>query len=111
MSRTIHTFDSTREAYDACQCDPAIADGDTLSIPSDRANNDYLGKIVGGKFHGHYISNEMTAAVAAACANPVEQAIEYGRMTGACSCCNRELTNPESIERGIGPVCAKKYGW
>ena len=23
-----------------------------------------------------------------------------------CRCCNRKLTNPESIETGIGPVCA-----
>ena len=25
-----------------------------------------------------------------------------------CICCNRPLTNPESVERGIGPECLKK---
>jgi hypothetical protein len=29
---------------------------------------------------------------------------------GACRVCNRPLTNPESIETGIGPVCRKRVG-
>ena len=32
---TTHTFESTGDAYDACQCDDAIKDGDTLLIPSE----------------------------------------------------------------------------
>lgn len=28
---------------------------------------------------------------------------------GVCACCGRTLTVPESIERGIGPECAKRY--
>ena len=36
-----------------------------------------------------------------------KRAIEsYGRETGECGVCGRTLTNPESIRRGIGPVCA-----
>lgn len=27
-----------------------------------------------------------------------------------CKRCGRRLTNPKSIERGYGPVCAKKLG-
>lgn len=30
--------------------------------------------------------------------------------TGACCACGRQLTDPESIERGIGPICLKKDG-
>lgn len=30
---------------------------------------------------------------------------------GSFTLCGRYLTNPESIERGIGPVCAEKSGW
>ncbi|MEU9576281.1 hypothetical protein [Streptomyces chilikensis] len=33
---TVHTFDDTREAYDAVQCDGDIRDGDVLVIPSER---------------------------------------------------------------------------
>jgi hypothetical protein len=39
----------------------------------------------------------------------LEQAQAYGIKTHHCACCGRELTNPESQERGIGPVCAAKY--
>jgi len=34
---------------------------------------------------------------------------EY-QFEGHCRRCNRELTNPNSIESGIGPVCAKIIG-
>jgi hypothetical protein len=34
----------------------------------------------------------------------------HGQKTGNCSCCNRELTDPQSIARGIGPVCAYRWG-
>ena len=33
--------------------------------------------------------------------------INYGLETGECSICGRELTDPDSIRRGIGPICVK----
>lgn len=36
----------------------------------------------------------------------LEKAKEYGRQTGNCLICGRELTNPNSIANGIGPICA-----
>lgn len=39
----------------------------------------------------------------------VEQAQEYGVATGVCCMCGIELTNPESIALGIGPVCRTKF--
>lgn len=33
---------------------------------------------------------------------------EAGQYLGYCMLCNAELTDPDSIARGIGPVCAKK---
>lgn len=38
----------------------------------------------------------------------VERAREYGRLYGRCMLCGRKLTDPSSIEAGIGPVCASK---
>lgn len=35
----------------------------------------------------------------------------YGKAIGRCGHCGRNLTDNESIERGIGPVCAGKMGW
>jgi hypothetical protein len=31
------------------------------------------------------------------------------RHAGKCGCCGRTLTTPESIERGIGPECWKRF--
>lgn len=42
--------------------------------------------------------------------DPLSAAIEYGSITGNCSCCGRELTVPASIKAGIGPRCRVKYG-
>lgn len=39
----------------------------------------------------------------------LEDAKKFGRETGTCCSCGRELTNPESIEAGIGPICAQKF--
>lgn len=37
------------------------------------------------------------------------EAAAYGHETGACMCCGRTLTNPESIALGIGPICRDKW--
>lgn len=37
----------------------------------------------------------------------VEEAAALGHRYGICVCCGAELTDPQSIERGIGPVCLK----
>ena len=33
----------------------------------------------------------------------------HGKLSGRCCSCGRDLTDPESIERGIGPICAGKF--
>lgn len=42
---------------------------------------------------------------------PREASMRYGREIGHCGICGRTLTDNESIARGIGPVCAQKFGW
>ena len=39
----------------------------------------------------------------------LEQAAEAGVKTGRCVVCARLLTDPESVEAGIGPVCAARF--
>lgn len=53
---------------------------------------------------------DMRAAIEATMADPLAAAVAYGKRTGTCSCCGRTLENGESIDRGIGPVCAEKFG-
>lgn len=53
----------------------------------------------------------MDAKIAEVADNPMEAAVAYGRLTGNCSCCGRALTDPESVRRAIGPICAKRFGF
>lgn len=39
----------------------------------------------------------------------LEQAASFGKIYGICGNCGRPLTNEESIEAGIGPVCAGRF--
>lgn len=39
----------------------------------------------------------------------VEQAGPYGLAMSACAHCGRDLTDEDSIARGLGPICAGKY--
>lgn len=42
----------------------------------------------------------------------IQQAAErFGREIGRCAICGRTLTDPHSIEIGIGPVCREYTGW
>ena len=38
----------------------------------------------------------------------IEEAAAFGHLHGICFVCCRALTDPESVARGIGPVCAKR---
>lgn len=40
---------------------------------------------------------------------PLAEVGSLGIATGTCLCCGRRLDDPESVDRGIGPVCAGKY--
>jgi hypothetical protein len=74
--------------------------------------NGYLGKVTAGRFSCQPACTPQDKAdIAAAAADPYAAAIAYGRETSNCSCCGLTLTDPASIERGIGPVCATKWGW
>ena len=44
-------------------------------------------------------------------ANPQAAMLAYGREIGRCGHCNRALTDEESRQQGIGPICARKLGW
>lgn len=58
------------------------------------------------------MTSEDTDAIMKVLNQDLEEAmVQYGRLTGNCSCCGLTLTNPDSIERGIGPICASKYGF
>jgi hypothetical protein len=68
----------------------------------------YFGKIGPDmRYKGNSLAIEPLAAIAL---DPTAAAIRYGNRTGRCACCGRELTKDESIARGIGPICAERWG-
>lgn len=77
-----------------------------------KQQGEYLGKIQGGKlFKTMACDDETEDKIVEAAAQPKEAAIAYGRLMGKCAICAQTLTDPKSIERGIGPICASKFGW
>lgn len=71
----------------------------------------YLGKIKDGKFFSvRECSKEQEAEVLKFIADPAEAAKVYGQTTGTCCICNATLRS-EWKHRGIGPICAEKFGW
>lgn len=76
------------------------------------SNEQYLGKIMKGKF---FPSRECTEpvrrSVEDAMEEPEKATREYGFATGKCGICSLPLSNPESVRLGIGPVCRKRFGW
>lgn len=72
----------------------------------------YLGKVVGGKFQARWeATEEHKASLLKIAADPAGEARDYGKETGKCCCCGRELTDPDSIAAGIGPICAEGWGF
>ena len=76
------------------------------------SDDQYMGKVQDGKFSRvRECSVAEEAEIVAVSSDPHNAAIAYGRRTGECCICGRELTNHVSIEAGIGPICAEKFGW
>lgn len=70
----------------------------------------YLGKVTPAGCDSR-LSDTVKEIIMGAASDPLSAAIKYGKVSGSCSCCGRELTDPKSIEAGIGPICATKFGW
>lgn len=73
----------------------------------------YLGKVApNGEFtKSRDCSTEQVEMLKTISSDVLAAAVAYGRKTGECACCGKELTNHESIELGIGPICADKWGF
>ncbi len=73
----------------------------------------YIGKITkeGEYFKGRDATADDVSLIERIGRDPFAEAVAYGRRTGNCACCGRELTNAESVALGIGPICAGRFGW
>ena len=72
----------------------------------------YLGKVMGGRlFTSRDCTTEAAERITAVASDPKQAAVAYGMKFGACSVCGRQLTDSDSVQRGIGPICAENYGF
>ena len=73
--------------------------------------NRWFGRIEGSHFHAaRAATQEVTGLRTSLSADPTSVISGYGRLTGACALCGRDLTDQTSVDRGVGPVCAKNFG-
>ena len=76
-----------------------------------KVDGEYAGKVTGGYWLPCKGSPEGTLEKLREVAkDPLGSAVAYGKRTGNCSACGRDLTNHGSIEKGIGPICAERWG-
>lgn len=73
--------------------------------------DEYLGTIGSGIFRkAPKCTEQQKQGILAACADPLKAVLAFGKKFGRCSLCNRPLSDPISLERGVGPICAVKFG-
>ena len=76
------------------------------------ANGKKLGYVKDGQFKRRFECTDAEAAAVLDCAqDPEKAAVAFGKAWSSCGICGRRLHNDESIERGIGPICAENFGW
>jgi hypothetical protein len=65
------------------------------------------GRIVGDAYRpGRDVTAEIQAKVVEIAKDPMASAMAYAQVTSSCSVCGRHLENQDSVDAGIGPVCA-----
>ena len=75
-----------------------------------KVDGEYAGKVTGGYFVPCRAPEGTLEKLQEIAKDPLGSAVAYGKRTGNCSCCGRELTKHDSIEKGIGPICAERWG-
>lgn len=112
-----------KDAYNAGFKSPKMTiDGYKFSMagPSSRnfgsvyvkAYGEYIGKLQNGKlFTAAFQPPVVCKRIMEIADNPRMEAVRFGHKTGNCAICGRALNNAESVQRGIGPICAEGFGW
>jgi hypothetical protein len=99
----------SRYAYIADNGDPKF-----FRVATDKQGNRKVQRVLGspGDFRYTRVTNaDAIMLIDKVKDNPGLHGQMFGYLVGACGICGSPLTDPESIELGIGPVCARKYDW
>ena len=88
------------------------SDGTFYRVQSNKAKTNVYAKELqtsqGGRPFWKYVGRLPFAKLGKDVRLTKEQAAEFGHTHGSCLICMRELTDEESVARGIGPVCATR---
>jgi len=86
--------------------------GDIFSPSREADRRDFATQCYNDPDTGEEVTVSRTAAEALVviAEDPEAAVIRWGHRSGNCGICGRELTVKESVERGIGPICAAKWG-
>lgn len=101
----------------------AMADEGYYTTPNDflvvvrnrQGNATYAKRLVvtkndNGRSHAKWVyAPGMGYAVAGMTPMTLQEAAAFGHLHGVCFVCCKALTDPVSVKRGIGPVCAKRF--
>ena len=122
ISLDVSKIQAVLDKADVSMKTPKIRVGDfVFSKPAPHSKNagsvyikqlgEYIGKVTGGYYLpvGN-VAEDTVTEIKEICKDPLESAVAYGRRTGNCAVCNRDLTRHDSIDRGIGPICAERLG-
>lgn len=109
--RALHAgrFDDQGELLNKIVLTPARAPRTEIWV---KVDDEFVGGIkdTGALALRNWAPEWLADVLLAIAADPDGECRMYGQRTGSCSCCGRELTNTESIELGIGPICREKWG-
>lgn len=72
-----------------------------------QTGNLYAKELIDGKFE--YVAGAISIVRREGIRMSIEEAKAYGKRTGQCCVCSRELTVKASIDAGIGPICASRF--
>ena len=83
----------------------------SITVAAPEFGAGWFGVIKDGAFHpARGATPEVVQLVKDFAADPAKVAAEHGHASGNCCFCRRELTTPESLAAGFGPVCAENFG-
>lgn len=91
-----------------------LADDRIVKIQPSRESGNLYGKVLaqrsdrGGAWGFVYEAGLYHRVVREGERLTLAEAVAFGRFTGTCCVCGIELTDPKSVEAGVGPICAKR---
>lgn len=88
-------------------------DGQVYKVQANQAKTGVYAKVLvlpegGGKGRFDYAGSTAKVGLKPEHRMTLDEAKAFGVEFGVCCCCSATLTNPDSIEAGIGPICATK---